>query len=430
MTQRATPPHCRASEGESYDAAESGHDTWLSVAVALYMIATTVSYASTTLTSRAFIEPVRFLALAGATGVVIVVLLTRLRLARTVVLATVVFLVALCYGLALAAANGGMIHVANQLYADVVLTLVGIFLFSSLQNGILSRQAVLLYLLFASGVFVLTVATGGFTMTYPPQFTFEYWASETGQGIYHSQGISKFFGLAGIAAIFLAFATRSRVGRLAFFVICFGALGLSLIGGARGDSVAAALVVLLYSIYRSPGSLLLWIVGIAVAVLLLKGTVLLEDFMIFNRLMSIQEDAGVRGTLLQQATLLLAERPDCLTVGCGFGFFQSYFDRESGMHPHNIYLEALIVWGVPIVLMAVVLGVSGLVAYGRRIRGKADAFLLFYAYFMLVFLKSGTVLAAWFVVAGAVSFMATALDGLLVRYGPSPRDALTDRTAT
>lgn len=415
---------------EGDGAREPGRDTWLSVGVVLFMIATTVSYASTTLSSRAFIEPVRLLALAGAMGIFMVAVLTRLRLARTVVLGTVVFLFYLCYGLALAAVNGGMIHVAKQLYADVVLTLVGISLFSSLQNGILSRQAVLWYLSFASGVFVLTVAVGGFTMTYPPQFTFDYLASEAGQGIYYSQGASKFFGLAGIAAIFLAFATRSRVRRLAYFVICLGALGLSLIGGARGDSAAAALVVLVYSIYRSPGSLVLWIVGTAVAVLLLQDTILLEDFMIFNRLMNIQEDAGVRGTLLHQAARLLAERPDCLTVGCGFGFFQSYFDRESGMHPHNIYLEALIVWGVPIVLIATVLGISGLVVYVRKIRGKPDAFLLFLAYFALVFLKSGTVLASWFVVAGAVSFMATALDELLGRHALSPRDALTDRTST
>jgi len=395
--------------------AAAARDAWLTTAVALYTMATTVSFASTTLSSRAFIEPVRLLALGAALGIASLVFLQRLRLARGTVLGIVVYGVALCYGVMLASANGGMVHISEQLAADVVLALTGIYLFSSIGQNILPTRAVLLYLVFAGVVLALTIAVGGFTMAYPPQFTYEYAASEAGVAIYYSQGVSKFFGLAAIAAIFVAFSAPSRIVRLLLFGVCLGALGLSLIGGARGDSVAAALIVLAYSSYRSPGSLLIWLGAVGGAVLFLQGTIVLEDFMIFNRLMNLQDDVGLREILLRQAAQLLAEQPACLTVGCGFGFFQRYYGYDSGLYPHNIALEAAIVWGIPLVLATAVLVFFGFVTYLRRSRSQNDAFVLFYAYFLFLFLKSGTILGAWFVLGGSIHFLGITL-GELVRH--------------
>jgi hypothetical protein len=393
---------------------ESDFDAWLAAAVALYLIAITVSFVSTTMITRAFIEPVRLIALGGCLVIVGLSLLRRRKLGWPTILVMVLYGIALCHGLILSAANGGMPHVTKQLYADVVLTLTGAYLFSTLRIGIVPSQVIAAFVAFATVMLIVTIWGGGFQMTYPPQFFYEYAAAEMGVQIYYSQGVSKFFGLTAIGAIYLAFATRRRGLRLALFGLSLGALGLSLIGGARGDSVAAALIVVAYAALRSPGSLIIWAAAVLAVALSLQGTIVLEDFMIFNRIMSLTEDVGLREVLLREAGILLVEKPVCLMVGCGFGFFQSYYGYESGLYPHNIAIEAVIVWGLPVVLIAAVLTLSGLAAYLRRVRGRDDAFLLFYAYFLFLFLKSGTVLGAWFVMAGTLYFLSLGLE-MLVR---------------
>lgn len=388
-------------------------DAWLRLAVAFYMIATTVSFASTTLASRAFIEPIRALAILTAAGIIGVALMRGQRITAPSLFAVLLYVIFVLYAFTLGKAYGEGAHAEDQFARDAGLTVLGIYLVSTAQTEILPPRAVMVFLAVAVAVFVATVLVGGFSPSYPPHFVFEYGAVEAGVPVFYSQGVSKFYGLAAVSTVFLAFSARNRAARAAALFLCLIFVGLSLLGGARGDSIAAALVVFCYTIIKAPKVALFWVGAGIAAFAILSRTALLDDFVIFDRFLGLAGDVGTREMLLSQAATLLVEQPACLLRGCGLGYFQSYYDYDSAMYPHNLLLEATIVWGLPVMLVLATLAACGLAIYVKKLRQASDAFLLVYSYFFLLAMKSGSLMGAWLAVAGGFYFAGLGFETLV-----------------
>jgi hypothetical protein len=401
---------------------ESSSRVWLAVAMAFFIVATTISFSSTTVASRAYIEPIRVLSLAAVLAIVCVVLLRSRRVSKVAILALGAYGAMVAYAVVLSVLYQGFRHIEHQFLFDVALGSIGIYLVSSLGIRILPREALIVFLAVVAGAFGATMAVGGFVVAYPPQFLFEYSGAEAGVQVYYSQGISKFFGLGAIAAIFLAFESKGRLTSAALCAASLLLLALSLLGGARGDSLVAALVVFVYSLMRSRSSWVWWgLVGMT-TLLIIPRTYVFDDFLIFNRFLNLQADAGIREMLLRQAADLLADSPACLVHGCGFGFFQHYYDYDSGLYPHNIALEAVIVLGLPLVAVALSFGLLGFFRYAREAGQRGDAFVLFYVYFVFLFMKSGTLLSAWLVLAGTFYFIARGLESVALDAVPTSNE--------
>jgi O-antigen ligase len=71
------------------------------------------------------------------------------------------------------------------------------------------------------------------------------------------------------------------------------------------------------------------------------------------------------------------------------------------MYPHNVVLESLVIFGLPLTAMFIFLIFRGSIIYYRRI-GECDLFLLFTFYAVGVSLKSGSFFGSWLALAGCL----------------------------
>jgi len=251
------------------------------------------------------------------------------------------------------------------------------------------------YFLYLSvAVVILLIATGGLTFEAIPKFIFDV-KTKDGETIAYSQGISKFFGISAILSM-LYVKTTDRVGKV---IVCWISVLiftiLSFLGGGRGDFLA--LITILFGIQLFNG----WrgVLGLSIMGFLLYFLIIsiinnsLADIIAVQRFLVVLNDTnfGSRDILFQESIDILMNEPRCLIIGCGFAFFQNYYGYDYGFYPHNILLEALIVWGAPIVLTILVFFYTGFV---NKLRNEYLTWLG--AFFMLIEFKSGDVLASWF----------------------------------
>lgn len=256
---------------------------------------------------------------------------------------------------------------------------------------------------------ILTIIVGGIEFTFPPHFVFDYVPdSKSSTEIVYSQGSSQFYGFGALAAAYLTSRVKKRLPILALVGAVLGFLALSLIGGARGDSLAAVIVALGFLAYkfRLKFVALLITFGIALYFYIDDWESILDGFVIFNRLTAVGGgDLGHRDFLLNQVLELLGQNPRCLIAGCGFGYFQNYFGYEFGMYPHNFIAESIIVFGLPISAIFGLLVIGGLVSHYKSIK-QIDFFILLFLYTLLVDIKSGNLFGGWFYTAASMYFAA------------------------
>jgi hypothetical protein len=115
------------------------------------------------------------------------------------------------------------------------------------------------------------------------------------------------------------------------------------------------------------------------------------------------ETFGMRDVLLAKCIELLINEPICLFFGGGIGFFQYYFGYHPGMYPHNVPVEFLISFGLVFTLPLIYFVSRGLVQI-YRLEGFESQFLFVFAYFLLVGLKSGSVITSYLLV-GCMTFL-------------------------
>lgn len=373
-------------------------DVLLAVATVAYLVAITVSYATTTMQSRLFIEPVRLAGMVIALGSVVAWMATRRRYAAEPLAALVLYGLLASYGLLLAVYNLGFQIVSASALQDTAVTAMGILVLGTAMRTSIMPAVMKIFIAYVVAVLAATYLTGGIVLGNPPGFVYEYASIMSNKDVAYSQGVSKFYGFGAASAIVAAFhAKKSRI-RSFYICISIGMLAISFLGGGRGDTVAAVLIVSGYAALRARLRVIPWMIAIGGAVFVLYRYVNPDDITALMRFAELRHNLGGRDVLAAQSTDLLAENPVCLAVGCGFGFFQRYYGYEYGMYPHNVLLESAIVWGVPAVVLvfaAVVVGVA--VSLKRNPQGVG--MVVFLAYSFLILMKSGTVYNAWLFVA-------------------------------
>ncbi len=277
-------------------------------------------------------------------------------------------------------------------------------------------------------IFLLLIISGGFNFKYPPAFIFPEISAMHGVQVVYSQGASKLFGLLAILYALGLTKSNGNFQRLVFGFMLLGSVFLCLLGGARGESLFATVLV---------GAILLWRYRLRFLVLvivfslglnfLVKDWSWLEDFVIFQRysVLAVSQPAaipdvnidgkqdpkselqhseyGYRDTLLKQSYRLILDKPICLISGCGFGYFQKYYNYPIDMYPHNELVEFLITHGAVLTLLTI-----GLVGGGAWIFFKGDPKLsplaLIYMYLLLLALKGGTVFSNGLFIALSLFF--------------------------
>lgn len=273
------------------------------------------------------------------------------------------------------------------------------------------------FLVYALATLAYISLTGGFSLLPIPRFNFDL-ISASGSVAMYDQGVSKFFGLAAIFALWLSLTSKMLASRIfAFFLLCIFAL-LSFIGGGRGD-FAIFLVVGLLMISSSGVKTFAFsvLIGAVLFVSLASSAldVLLETTA-FKRIQVVLqgESFGMRDMLFFDAYNLLLNEPRCLFLGCGLSFFQEYYGYSIGLYPHNILLEALVIWGLVLVIPLVSSFAIGL-SQSRRKLG-----VLFWAgvYFTGIGFKSGDVINSWFAMSFIIHVSSVGMMNLLLKHYP------------
>lgn len=390
------------------------------------MVVVTIGFASTSNASRGFIEPMRNLAAIGVfmCGLLVLVKSTRLPMAfvRTVSFSAILIV----YGLLLAEHHGGIGHVQGSLAVNMGIVYLGFLLIVNVEGRFVTPQAGMALVAYALLVLVLTYGTDGLILEYPPRFNFEYGSQDRYWNLNYSQGVSKFFGLGGILAAFVATVLTNKPLRLMMYGVCAIMILLSLLGGARGDSIAAVLIVFLRLAFHARQAMVASLFLITPVLFTFLSSALSEDFALLQRLNAVTDgNYGYRDVLLGQAWDLLRQEPTCLMTGCGFGYFQTYYKLESGFHPHNIPIEMIIVFGLPLTAVTLGLTLRGMMLYMKQTDLKLDGLMAVFLYFMFIGLKSGTILSSWVIVICMLYFVFLAIDNVGAQLARDRRRQLT-----
>ncbi|AXK42842.1 hypothetical protein [Erythrobacter aureus] len=280
-------------------------------------------------------------------------------------------------------------------------SIAGVYYLTPAGKPIVSDRAVWMFICFALLILIYTVVEGGLLISGYPRFVYEVKNYE-GNTISYSQGISKFFGLAAVfSAIILSRSMTSSHLRY----LCVGFVGvflaLSLIGGGRGDFIFALLtsMLVLRKFYLAAFFFVLVLIGFvyssAVDETLSAYSVLVGRFAAFSY------SLGMRDTLLIDSFKLLFDNINCFTIGCGIGYFQSYYHYPMALYPHNVVIEMLISFGLVTTAALVLLAVSG----QKRVRerhGRSPNFEFMMVFFLLISVKSGTILTSFLLFGGLV----------------------------
>jgi hypothetical protein len=372
------------------------------VGVAAYIVVVTIMLSTTTNTSHSVTGLVRIAA--AAVAIICIVQLSKLRELSKRQFATI----AMFLGLAIWATLGSMLSqsldvVTEVMLIDICVVGMGLSIFSRGSGRVLPDVFSKIFVAYVALAFCLSLMTHGLILEFPPRFSFEYASDQYGAELAYGQGASNFYGLGAIASAFWLTRCGNILEKLLAAMLMVFSMSLSVIGGARGDTAIALLIVTAYLVLRTPGKAVLWIAALVLAsVVLIDDWTWTEDLLFVSSILSIGEgDYGGRDQLFAQVLALLGLKPLCLVAGCGVGYFQHFYGYELEMYPHNAILESLLIFGLPFTAVFMFLIFRGSVMYYRRV-GECDLFLLFTLYTLGVSLKSGSFFGSWLALAGCL----------------------------
>lgn len=373
----------------------------------LFLILISINQLTTNQTSRLIAVSIRLTAIVGVVFSLLILFALH-KIKKKQLLAISFYIGLVLYGAIMSILNGAFDLGQQNLLINILVTLSGLTLMSmSVDRPLLDLFTKSIFLYVFLGLFA-TIVIGGLDLNFPPHFIFDYNPdSKTGNPLDYSQGISQFFGLGSISAAYLISKTKQKFYVLTLLFVVFSFLGLSLLGGARGDSIVAIIIALGFLAFKFRFKFFVFLILIVVFIVfsIEDWESLLDSFLIFQRLASLGGgDFGERDILLNQVMNLLSQEPRCLTVGCGFGYFQSYYGYEFGMYPHNIIAESLITFGLPISVGLGLLVAGGIKTYYKNNNNTIDFFILLFLYSALLAIKSDYLFGGWFFTASSMYF--------------------------
>ena len=247
----------------------------------------------------------------------------------------------------------------------------------------------LLGLFFVISVPLLFI-TNALKLTPLPHFYFNHDESST-----YSQGTTAFFAIAAIYFICFAMSVCTPSKRILLLSITFVMMLLSALGAARGDFLVGVLVIFLITVkhFSLRGFLLLTLTLSATGLYVIYQDILdFSDLLLFQRLEGVAsgEDFGMRDLLLLQSFQLLDKESICNVVGCGFNYFQLFYNYEFGLYPHNSLAEFAVTFGLLVTIPLYSLAFLGALSGYFTKHGKT------FLYYVLLFwlglsFKSGTI---------------------------------------
>lgn len=278
------------------------------------------------------------------------------------------------------------------------------------------------FVFFSIFVFLFLIVTGGITLIPRISYHFDL-ASTSGSDVLYDQGITKFFGLSAISTFWNFQHSNSRIFKSISLALTFSFILLSFVGGGRGDFLAAIIVIVLIKWKGGFREFIYLVIFLGVLILFFASFInnyLADSIAVSRFVATIQEgNLGTRGILYSQGLILLIDNVKCLVFGCGFGYFQQYYNYPLGLYPHNVVMEGIITWGMLFMLPLIAVSIIG-IAKARR-----DLGMLFWAgtFFLIIGLKSGDVIGSWFAMAFVICLASSGIQRLV----PIKRDAVTAR---
>jgi hypothetical protein len=387
----------------------------LNVGIVSFFILITIGFATTSNMSHSVISSLRYIA--GITTLLSIAgLIIQKKIYTHQFLGIGMYFILIFIGLLLSLKNNAINIGIQYLETNFIIILLGLILFSFVPKDrpIIPNHLSIILTLYILIMLTLTIGTGGLELNFPPQFIFGYITENANKSILYSQGISKFFGYGAIISAFMIKSSKSKIYTTAtwiFLLIIF--TGLTLLGGARGETIGCVFIVLVYLIHKTQ---IHKIIIISTA-LITAGFIFIKDWdwinqlIILNRLSSLTENLGQRDVLIAQSGRIFAENPTCLFSGCGFGFFQSYYRYDLGLYPHNILAEFTLTFGLPLTLVIGTTILFGITAYTKK-QKKVDILMLLFFYSLLIDLKSGYLLSGWITTIFAIHFASQHIDVL------------------
>ena len=148
----------------------------------------------------------------------------------------------------------------------------------------------------------------------------------------------------------------------------------------------------------------------------------INDKLLLVRRMDIlfSGDFSMRDVLASQALTLIYENPLRFLFGGGFNYFQTYYSYEYGLYPHNLLLELIITFGLPVGIVTMLLLVIGIIRVYKK--QGLNLFMIIGIYILIWSLKSGSIIdflavgyLAYFVTIGMLSLLRPIKDMHILR---------------
>lgn len=319
-----------------------------------------------------------------------------------------VYFAALAWAFFLAQVNDATNLGAQNIISDLTVVTLGLLLVPIKSGTSISARIALAYVLYSLFILLITIATDGLFIGVPPRFSFEFGSEQFGEKLDYGQGPSFFFGLSSIVSTYLWKLANATFLKTITVILAILFLGLSVLGGARGESLIAAGIMLLIFLSVAPKCTVATILFAAFFVLLSSSDFTwIEDLTFVLRMVEVSKgDYGMRDVLSAQVINLLARDPWCMLLGCGPGYFQNAYGYEFGLYPHNILLEGLVIFGVPTMIIAILIAANGARIHWKQFGHNVDLFVLMFTYHTAVAMKSGYFFGSWFTLIGFSYFIA------------------------
>lgn len=371
--------------------------------VMLYLVITTISMISTTSLSYAvisFILPV--LILFFLLAIMILLLINRIKTQYLII----IFLISIfmIYSYIISIIYGTTIN-NTDIFTTLALTIGGTYILINNNLNDYSKSVGEFFVIYCLVILAFNILIGGLTFEPFPRFNFEYISNQLDAYVDYSPGISQIFALGALAVASLTNYYNRQKTRLMLITLAMVFLILSLIGGSRGDSLAGVALIFIYFMlnlnYKFKFS---FIVILAVFSILLYNFVNFEALVIFQRISDLSNNYGLRDVLFSQSINLLYENLNCLIFGCGFNFFQYYYQHPLGLYPHNILLELLITVGLPVTGLISYLVYRGFKIY-RNYNKNENLIVLFFLFSLFVGFKSGSITSSWLLITLSCYFL-------------------------
>ena len=273
------------------------------------------------------------------------------------------------------------------------------------------------YIIFLSTTWsILLYISGGIELGFPLKFIFEIYSVE-GYQFDYTQGVTSLYGTTSICTAILIKNGKSKIFSFLYIILLLLFFSLCLAGGSRGEIMFASAMI--FFILKPQGkiyNLIFIIFAFIISISLVQYIIVSDtDIVFLNRLREFVSGSsyGMRDVLYQQSTSLLKSDIVCLSIGCGALYFQSYYNLNYDLYPHNILAEYAISAGGLVTVLVFVSFVYGMI----KIPHRSEVFYIG-IYSFLIAMKSGDIYGSWIATA-FLFFVATF--GLMQAYAGGAR---------